>query len=66
MSAYQLTDRELWALRLLCAGKAPKQIAVEMKISQYTYKDIIERARIRLDAKTTAQAIYNACKRGIL
>jgi DNA-binding CsgD family transcriptional regulator len=66
MSAYQLTPREREALELLAEGMVPKKIAEQMNISPYTYKDTIERARIRLDAKTTAQAVYIACKRGIL
>lgn len=66
MSAYQLTPREREALELLASGMTPKKIAEEMNISIHTYKDTIDRARMRLNAWTTAQAVYIACKRGIL
>jgi DNA-binding CsgD family transcriptional regulator len=66
MSAYQLTDKELTALRMIAQGKVPKQVVRDMKMSPHTYKDVIERVRFRLQATTTANAVYIACQRGIL
>jgi DNA-binding CsgD family transcriptional regulator len=66
MIAYQLTDKELTALRLVATGKVPAQVIRDMPINPHTYKDTMKRVRERLGATTTEHAVYIACQKGLL
>ena len=58
-----LTDKELDALRGLRDGLSYKQIAVLLEISVPTVKSRAERAKSKLGAKTTTQAVAIASAR---
>lgn len=61
-----LTDKELDALRGLRDGLSYKQIAVELNISVPTVKSRAERAKGKLGAKTTTQAVAMASTRNYI
>ena len=61
-----LTDKELDALRGLRDGLSYKQIAVELNISVPTVKSRAERAKGKLNAKTTTQAVAMASTRNFI
>ena len=63
---YGLTDKELDALRGLRDGLSYKQIAVELNISVPTVKSRAERAKGKLGAKTTTQAVAMASTRNFI
>jgi DNA-binding CsgD family transcriptional regulator len=42
-SKFELTDRELDVLKLLCTGLANKEVAQKLSISEYTVKDHIKK-----------------------
>ncbi|OUS05250.1 hypothetical protein A9Q96_12400 [Rhodobacterales bacterium 52_120_T64] len=61
-----LTSKELDALRGLRDGLSYKQIAVELEISVPTVKSRAERAKGKLGAKTTTQAVAMASTRNFI
>lgn len=61
-----LTTKELDALRGLRDGLSYKQIAVELDISVPTVKSRAERAKGKLGAKTTTQAVAMASTRNFI
>jgi len=61
-----LTEKELDALRGLRDGLSYKQIAVELEISVPTVKSRAERAKGKLGAKTTTQAVAMASTRNFI
>jgi LuxR family transcriptional regulator len=61
-----LTEKELDALRGLRDGLSYKQIAVELDISVPTVKSRAERAKGKLGAKTTTQAVAMASTRNFI
>lgn len=61
-----LTEKELDALRGLRDGLSYKQIAVELSISVPTVKSRAERAKAKLGAKTTTQAVAIASTRNFI
>jgi len=61
-----LTNKELDALRGLRDGLSYKQIAVELDISVPTVKSRAERAKGKLGAKTTMQAVAMASTRNFI
>lgn len=61
-----LTSKELDALRGLRDGLSYKQIAVELDISVPTVKSRAERAKGKLGAKTTTQAVAMASTRNFI
>lgn len=63
---YQLTDRELTALRMIADGKVPKQLARDMGCSPNTIKDRLKMIRIKLGGTTTTHAVSIAHRKGIL
>lgn len=54
------------ALKLTALGNSAKQVAFIMGISQDAVVKHLLRAREKLSAKTTAEAIYKACKTGLI
>lgn len=61
-----LSQRQLDALRHLVSGKPQKQAAKDMGVSLDTFKVYAREIRYRLDAETTAEAMFKAGKAGIL
>lgn len=66
MNTKPLTDKQLTALRLLASGHSMKSVAREMGISEAATKDRMAVLRAKLQATTTAQALFLAQQRGIL
>jgi LuxR family transcriptional regulator, quorum-sensing system regulator CinR len=61
-----LTTRELACLSWIARGKSTNEIAVILDISPHTAKDYLKSSRYKLDAVTSAQAVSNAVKLGLL
>lgn len=61
-----LTDQQTRVLELAAAGLLRKQTALAMGISEETVRNHLSRGRYRLGAKTTAQAIAIALRRGLI
>lgn len=51
-----LTDRQRQAVALVAAGHSVKSGAQEMAVSTHTFKDHLNFARMKLGARTNAQA----------
>ena len=61
-----LTKRQARVLELAAAGLQRNQIAAAMGISEETVKNHLSRARFRLGAQTTTQAVATALRRGLI
>jgi DNA-binding NarL/FixJ family response regulator len=59
-----LTSRELQVLRLLSAGKRPKEIAGELFISPKTVSNHIQKVLAKLGAHSSAEAVAIAYREG--
>jgi DNA-binding CsgD family transcriptional regulator len=64
--AVRLAPREIECLSLAAAGLKAKQIAEELGIGQQTVQFHLARARIKLTAGNTVQAVVRATQLGIL
>ena len=62
----QLTPRELAALRLLADGKANKEIANELDISERTVKTHLEHLFEKLGVTSRTEAVKVATRRGLV
>jgi DNA-binding NarL/FixJ family response regulator len=62
----QLTPRELSALRLLADGKANKEIASELDISERTVKTHLEHLFEKLGVTSRTEAVKVATRRGLV
>ena len=62
----QLTPRELSALRLLADGKANKEIASELDISERTVKTHLEHLFAKLGVTSRTEAVKIATRRGLV
>jgi DNA-binding NarL/FixJ family response regulator len=62
----QLTPRELAALRLLADGKANKEIASELDISERTVKTHLEHLFEKLGVTSRTEAVKVATRRGLV
>jgi two-component system NarL family response regulator len=62
----QLTPRELAALRLLADGKANKEIAAELNISERTVKTHLEHLFEKLGVTSRTEAVKVATRRGLV
>ena len=62
----QLTPRELSALRLLADGKANKEIANELDISERTVKTHLEHLFAKLGVTSRTEAVKVATRRGLV
>lgn len=61
-----ITDAELEALRLVKAGQRLKQIAFQLGVTEGAVKQRLKNARIKLSAKTGAEAISRAASFGLI
>lgn len=59
-----LTERELECLAMVAAGASGKVAAAALGISARTFEKLVERARQRLEARTTPAAVIEAMRRG--
>ena len=62
----QLTPRELSALRLMADGKANKEIASELGISERTVKTHLGHLFEKLGATSRTEALRVATRRGLI
>ncbi len=65
-SRVQLTPREMTTLRLLADGKANKEIASELRISERTVKTHLEHLFEKLGVASRTEAIKVASRRGLV
>jgi DNA-binding NarL/FixJ family response regulator len=61
-----LTDRELQVLQLLARGRANKQIALELSISEHTVKFHISSIYTKLGAGNRTEAVRFGVRRGLV
>ena len=61
-----LTDRELEALQLLAQGKANKQIALDLAISEHTVKFHVSSIYTKLGAANRTEAVRLGVRRGLV
>ena len=66
VSRVQLTPREMTTLRLLADGKANKEIASELRISERTVKTHLEHLFEKLGVASRTEAIKVASRRGLV
>lgn len=66
LARVQLTPRELSALRLLADGKANKEIAGELGISERTVKTHLEHLFEKLGVTSRTEAVKVATRRGLV
>lgn len=62
----ELTPRELDVLRLVAVGKANKQIAVELVISERTARTHVSRILRKLELSSRTQAALWAVREGLV
>jgi DNA-binding NarL/FixJ family response regulator len=65
-SIERLTSREIQVLSKLAKGMANKQIADELRISEYTVKDHVKNILAKLRVRDRTEAVSTALKRGII
>lgn len=63
---YELTPRELEATALIAQGDGIKGTARQMKVSYFTVKHYLHRARIVTGAPTTPNLIYRLMRKGLI
>ena len=61
-----ITSAEIEALRLIKDGQRLKQIAFQLGVTEGTVKQRLKNARVKLDAKTGAEAISRAATFGLI
>lgn len=61
-----MTDREIAVLQLVAAGKANKEIARAMSVSEDTVKAHLKSIFVKLDVSDRTQAVTHAVRRGII
>lgn len=61
-----VTDAEIEALRLIKSGQRLKQIAYQLGVTEGAVKQRLKNARIKLEAKTGAEAISKAASFGLI
>ena len=61
-----ITDAELEALRLIKEGQRLKQIAYQLGVTEGAVKQRLKNARVKLSAKTGAEAISRAAAFGLI
>jgi DNA-binding CsgD family transcriptional regulator len=62
----RLSRRELQAIRLLAAGRTPKEAAYRMGVAAKTLEGLLRTARYRLGVQTNEQAVRVAAARGLV
>lgn len=60
------SPRELQVLGLLAAGNTAEDVAALLGTSFYTVRAQIHQARLKLGARTIAQAVAIVCRQGLL
>ncbi len=65
-SPEKLTEREIEVLRLLARGKANKEIAVELHISETTVKTHVSNILMKLGVLSRTQAALHAVRIGLV
>ena len=61
----ELTERELAVLRLMCEGKANKEIGAALFISEGTVKTHVKNLFAKLDVNSRSEAVAAALRRGL-
>lgn len=61
-----LTKRQNQCLQLAAAGLTARSIAKRLGITERMVRTHLHEARVRLEAHSTAEAVYNALKQDIL
>ena len=61
----ELTERELAVLRLMCEGRANKEIGTALFISEGTVKTHVKNLFAKLDVNSRAEAVAAAIRRGL-
>ena len=61
----ELTERELAVLRLMCEGKANKEIGTALFISEGTVNTHVKNLFAKLDVNSRAEAVAAAIRRGL-
>jgi DNA-binding NarL/FixJ family response regulator len=61
----ELTERELAVLRLMCEGKANKEIGAALFISEGTVKTHVKNLFAKLDVNSRLEAVTAAIRRGL-
>ena len=61
-----LDQRLLEVLRLLAAGETTKTISAKLSYSERTIKTLIRQAEFELGARSRAQAVAEAIRRGLI
>lgn len=61
-----LSDREIDVLKLVAIGKANKEVAIQLRISEETVKAHLKSIFAKMDAGDRTQAVTLALKRGII
>ncbi len=62
----QLTNREIQCVRLAARGKRSKEIAYELSLGEKTVNFYLSRARVKLKAANTTEAVVRASELGVL
>jgi DNA-binding NarL/FixJ family response regulator len=62
----ELTHREIEVLREIARGKANKEIAATLAISEYTVKDHLKSIMGKLHVAVRTEAVTAAVQRGII
>lgn len=57
-----LTARELQIVRLVCFGKVNKQIADQLKISEYTVKTYLRQIFMKLKVRSRSAMVYRCAR----
>lgn len=60
----QLNSRQLAIIKLVCDGKAVKEIASELNMTYKSVESSLRNARLRLNCKNSAQLAVICVKRG--
>lgn len=66
MNNKKLSPKQLEALKLAASGYSNKEIARKMDVCLGMLGRHLKLAREKLNSKTTNQAIYEACKKGLI
>lgn len=63
---WNITDREIFTLRMAADGRTNKEIAWELDVTEMTIKMVMRQICSKLDAKNRAHAVIIARGRGII
>ncbi|MDD5081756.1 MAG: helix-turn-helix transcriptional regulator [Dehalococcoidales bacterium] len=63
---YHLSPRELEAATLVAQGYGLKAVGRQMRVTYYSAKHTLERARRKADAPTNAALVYRLMRKGLI